>query len=80
MKVSYNVAGGIPQETGSEVETSVQEVYWGDALGLITSGREGKESKGRFGRERSQVVMELQQKPKATPQGPLKLDGPSESS
>ena len=29
---------------GYEVETGVQEVYWGDALGLITSGREGKET------------------------------------
>lgn len=44
MKVSYSVAGGVPQKAGSEVEVSVQEVYWGDALGLIISGKEGKET------------------------------------
>lgn len=48
MKVSYSVAGGVPQKAGSEVEVSVQEVYWGDALGGLLgrciSGREGKET------------------------------------
>lgn len=56
---------------GSEVDISIQEVYWGDALGLIVV--EGKEKKQIW-----QRVMQLQQRPKAIPRGPLKLDGLSE--
>lgn len=62
---------------GSELDISIQEVYWGDALGLIVV--EGKEKKQIWQREkRSLVVMQLQQRPKAIPRGPLKLDGLSE--
>lgn len=59
------------------MDISIQEVYWGDALGLIVV--EGKEKKQIWQREkRSLVVMQLQQRPKAIPRGPLKLDGLSE--
>lgn len=46
----------VPQETKSEMEISVQEVYWGDALGLITSGKEGKEASLAGGEVRFQCI------------------------